>query len=198
MTASNRICSIEACNTKQHSRGWCRTHYGRWWKFGDPEKAVQKQAKKGECQKYFFQAIKNPAPDRCIIWPYGKTGGLRPYGAIGYRGKPWTTHRLALCIYTNTWPGADILACHGPCHNPLCFNPLHLSWGTRTDNNRDQDRDGTRARGEAMPVSKLTEKGVREIRASSRTQKDLAKMYGVSAPSISMARSRKTWAHVTD
>lgn len=29
-------CSIKACNQPVKARGWCRTHYQHWWKYGDP------------------------------------------------------------------------------------------------------------------------------------------------------------------
>lgn len=32
------LCSFEGCTAQVHvrSRGWCRLHYNRWWKHGDP------------------------------------------------------------------------------------------------------------------------------------------------------------------
>lgn len=31
-----RICIIEGCGGKHHVRGWCRLHYNRWERSGDP------------------------------------------------------------------------------------------------------------------------------------------------------------------
>lgn len=28
-------CSVPTCTNPAHARGWCRTHYNRWWKHGD-------------------------------------------------------------------------------------------------------------------------------------------------------------------
>jgi len=30
------VCSVEGCNAPSRARGWCRLHYGRWFKWGDP------------------------------------------------------------------------------------------------------------------------------------------------------------------
>lgn len=31
-------CTIEGCHEAHHARGWCRTHYRRWQRHGDPER----------------------------------------------------------------------------------------------------------------------------------------------------------------
>ena len=41
-------------------------------------------------------------------------------------------------------PSSDHHACHS-CDNPICTNPSHLFWGTRSDNMRDCARKGRKA-----------------------------------------------------
>lgn len=42
---SERTCAIEGCSGSVLSRGWCRLHYGRWYRYGDPTAtAPQRQA----------------------------------------------------------------------------------------------------------------------------------------------------------
>jgi hypothetical protein len=53
-----------------------------------------------------------------------------------------------------------------------------------------------RARGEDSGVAKLTAEQVREIRKSTATQRELARIYGVGQPAISYVRQRKTWKQV--
>lgn len=36
MTRVPRLCSIDGCNKKHSSRGWCATHYNNWKRRGDP------------------------------------------------------------------------------------------------------------------------------------------------------------------
>jgi len=33
---SERVCSVEGCDKPHKSRGWCRKHYLRFWRHGDP------------------------------------------------------------------------------------------------------------------------------------------------------------------
>jgi hypothetical protein len=30
-------CSVPDCQNPAHARGWCRKHYARWRRYGDPE-----------------------------------------------------------------------------------------------------------------------------------------------------------------
>ena len=30
-----KICSVETCDRKHYARGWCASHYSRWWSGGD-------------------------------------------------------------------------------------------------------------------------------------------------------------------
>jgi hypothetical protein len=53
--------------------------------------------------------------------------------------------------------------------------------------------DEARARGEAHSNAKLTEEQVRGIRTSTATQRELARIHGVSQSAISYVRQRKTW-----
>src|ERR1700752_992967 len=36
MTQTQKLCSFPGCTKPMNSRGWCKTHYMRWRKHGDP------------------------------------------------------------------------------------------------------------------------------------------------------------------
>lgn len=38
-----RLCSLEGCTRIARARGWCTTHYTRWWKHGDPHIVLPRQ-----------------------------------------------------------------------------------------------------------------------------------------------------------
>lgn len=36
MAKQTTTCSVEGCDAPTRSRGWCRAHYSRWYRWGDP------------------------------------------------------------------------------------------------------------------------------------------------------------------
>lgn len=102
-------------------------------------------------------------------------------------------HRLVMQSFVGPCP-EEMNVCHGvggKTDNRLA----NLSYGTKSKNNGvDKLRDGTDNRGEKCGAAKLKEKDVLAIRASSKSQLELARLYGVSQTAISAVRLRKSWA----
>jgi len=94
-------------------------------------------------------------------------------------------------------PGADFrgtCVCHR-CDNPCCVNFEHLFLGSHADNMRDMDAKGRRVvlRSEDNPRAKLAPEDVAAIRASDRSQRALARIYGVSKSQIGNIKRREQW-----
>lgn len=72
----------------------------------------------------------------------------------------------------------------------------NLAYGTYLENNLDRVSHGTMPMGEKGGTSKLTESDVIAIRASTQSQNQLARRFGVAQSSVWAIIHRKTWAHV--
>lgn len=138
--------------------------------------------------------------DRILVgdgcWEWQAYRHRQGYGMFYIDGKYHLAHRWMYKEWYGVDPG-DLDVLHA-CDNPCCCNPTHLSLGTHQENMRQMmDRNrGVQHKGEACGKSKLTEKEVLEIRASSLSHRVLAAEYGVSHNNIGQIRRRKTWTHI--
>ncbi len=94
-----------------------------------------------------------------------------------------------------------MLVCHR-CDNRACVNPAHLFLGTAADNSADMLHKGRHRvpRGNASPISKVTEAEVRQIRhlCDNRimSQRAVAAKFGISKGAVSHIATRRDWKHV--
>ncbi|QTO46322.1 endonuclease VII domain-containing protein [Burkholderia latens] len=64
-----KICSIEGCDRKAKSRGWCQKHYMRWYQSGDPEpRDFELRGKKRSHPLYITWFEKKSAGTLCEEW----------------------------------------------------------------------------------------------------------------------------------
>lgn len=187
-------CTIGHCNREAVARGFCTNHYYAFRKHGDPLKLVQKQHHGLTLTERFWQYVNKQ--DGCWNWlSYKDPNG---YGRINYDGKPYLAHRLSYQINCGEIPVGKVI-CHR-CDNPSCVNPEHLFLGEQADNVADMHNKGrARKRGQLGTehhASKLSEKDIPAIRASTSSVAALAEEYGVSRPTIHAIRVGKTWRHV--
>jgi hypothetical protein len=124
-------CSIEGCDsTRRGGHGWCRKHYQRWKRNGDP---LLVRRIIGDDDARFWSQVRKT--EHCWIWT-GHTH--RGYGYWNLGGTPRATHRypyetihgavpkeLHLDHLCHTWdrrhcPGGD------ECPHRRCVNPDHL------------------------------------------------------------------------
>ena len=143
------------------------------------------------------------APDECWEWQGAVT--QYGYGTMMVEKRRRGPHRQAW-ILTNGDIADGLFVCHS-CDNRRCCNPAHLWLGTNDDNMRDRDEKGRGTPppanehliGEAHPNSKITERDVLKIRAlvaGGATQTEVASIFGLTQPNVSMIVHGVTWKHV--
>jgi len=132
----------------------------------------------------------------CWCWSGGKTWD--GYGKVRWKGKTYRAHRLSYEAYHQETIPKGKLVLH-TCDERTCINPAHLFIGTHKDNMHDMKKKGRQTFGTSNPTSKLTEENVLEIRhrlCKGQTNREIAKVYGVSNSTISQINTRKIWKHV--
>lgn len=135
----------------------------------------------------------------CWLWPY--SSNQDGYGHFNLNGKTQRVSRYVLMVVEGE-PPENAIARHS-CDVPQCFNPHHLSWGTRSQNVQDTlERGQHRAPsfpGERNPSSRLTEEQVRNIKLElnqGHPQIRLARKFNVSPATICNISTGKRWSHV--
>ena len=184
-----RVCDVDGCDRKHYSRGWCKSHYERWRKFGSVE---NNRTPLGEPHEYFKRVVLSCVQDECLIWPYGSGNG---YGKLKLNGCSHSVHRLACEIVHGPPPTEDHEAAHN-CGNSMCCNPQHVRWATHKENQADRIEHGTDVRGEKHPLSKLTQDDVIRIRQlrGQQTQASVAEQFDISRTQVRYIQSGKSWA----
>ena len=190
------ICSVAACNKPATHRGWCGVHYGRWRRHGDP---LGGGTANGEPRRFLETVVMPFEGDECLPWPYATNSA--GYGKLSVDGKLVHVHRLACEARWGPPPSPKHEAAHSCGKGHLgCCNPKHVSWKTPAENQRDKLAHGTAARGAKNALAKLSEEDVREIRRLRGlvSEKEIAKMFGVSRGCISGIFTGKNWSWLND
>lgn len=141
---------------------------------------------------------------RCSGWPgtdcWEWSGYIHPtgYGGTSIDGSFILAHRLSYETFVQPIP-KNFCVLHR-CDNRRCINPDHLFLGSRADNNADRDKKGRAAIGDRIFTTKLSPKGVLQIRqlfsTGDHTKKDLADRFGVSANNIKEIVTNRIWKHL--
>lgn len=187
-----RICSLDGCDNRVHSRGYCKIHYSRLLRTGSPLGASK------PIEVRFW--LKVEKTESCWLWLATKRDG---YGLFG-TPKSHTTnaHRYSWELVHGDIPhGMQVLH---KCDNRACVNPNHLFLGTIADNMRDRNSKGRQARGERAgraTISKEVAASIRAMNPDGRRLRwgelrDLANRFNADRQTISNVWRRKTWRHL--
>jgi len=181
----NETCKVTGCTRPgTFARGWCGSHYKRWWRHGDPL-AGRGQPLEVRLRERGWDVTETGC------WEVRGSRHKSGYGKIEVSGKSTSTHRVAYELWVGPIP--DGLIIRHRCDNPPCINPEHLEVGTHADNVKDMlERGRTNWNlGDSNPASKLTDQDVRDIRESDERTADLAQRYGVTPSYMSQIRHGK-------
>lgn len=193
--AKSRLCSIDGCGKPHDSKGYCKAHYHRLSRHGDP---LGGGTSHGEPLRFIHEVAIRHAGAECLTWPFGKNAD--GYGKIHINGKLVGTHRYVCELVHGAPPTPSHEAAHscGKGHE-ACIAPEHLSWKTPAENEADKLEHGTHNRRERHGLAKLTESQAREILAmkGKETKRDLAERFGVSYHAVYDIHNGRRWASIS-
>jgi HNH endonuclease len=162
-------------------------HYKRWWRNGDPVRTLNDQAIQHLLRTY-------QDPDAHEGWPFARS--VDGYSRVHYEGRDTYGHEVS-CSLTHGPRPFGLVVRHS-CLNRHCYWADHLSWGTQSQNSKeDRRRDGTDNRGEQHPLHKVSWEEAREIRRiyslGGTTQRELGVLYKISRENVGYIVRNRTW-----
>lgn len=189
-------CSIDSCGKPVAARSWCKAHWTRWRRNGDP---CGGRRTPGDLSA-LLQSLLKMETDECITWP---SNNLNRYGyaVIKWEGKQQRVNRVVCGIMRGSPTNSKMHAAHS-CGNRACVNHRHLRWATPTENQADRLLHGTDGRGEKNVTSKVSEQDARAIRhawkARESNQAEIGKRFGITQSAVSSIVTGKNWGWLDD
>lgn len=187
--ATPRICSIDRCGKPSATRGFCRAHYARWQRYGDPLGGPH--AMKGEPLRWLREIACHHDEDVCLAWPFAIS--VQGYGVRIRHGEARIFPHVFVCTQRHGPRPPGLTQAAHSCGNRACCAPKHLRWATFSENELDKRLHGTDNRGERHYNAKLTDEDVARMReiGGHMTKAEIAKAFGVSRSLASMIINRK-------
>lgn len=133
----------------------------------------------------------------CLQWPFSTSRG---HANVAINGKVVKACRVMCALVRGVPPTSSHETAHSCGRGHLgCINPQHLSWKTRTENQRDRRAHGTAGKAAWSHVRyKLNVQQVAEIRAigSKASKEELGRRFNVTPSNIAKILSGKYWKWV--
>ncbi len=179
----------KVCGKKAVGRQLCATHYKQAQRAGNLKEHQSPSTEDHFHQRYAIRA------NGCWEWLAG--ANEQGYGVIHLPGhRQIRAHQLSYLLHKGEIPKGRLVL-HS-CDNRLCVNPDHLRCGTHNDNMLDAVERERIAKGENNGNAIVTEVIVRAIRDAypAIPVVTLAKMHGISKPTVYQIVNRVTWKHI--
>ena len=120
------FCVVHRCDNPPRCRGFCRLHYDRWRKTGDPMLTLRDTLREDR----FWSRV--DAGGDC--WEWTGNRNTKGYGRVWWDSGQRPAHRKAYELLIGPIP--DGLQIDHLCRNPGCVNPDHLEPVTMQENIR--------------------------------------------------------------
>jgi len=203
-------CSIPECPRPAAARGWCRPHWKRWRRNGDPVVSPPRRRVPAEARFWPKVDKDGPVPPHvpelgpCWVWKAGRDNLGYGFFRMVPQELMQRAHRVSWTLTNGQIPEA-LLVLHR-CDRPSCVRPSHLFLGTNNENQTDKAAKGRASRtpphfGEASPNHKLTTRQVQEIRrlyaVGDVSQRELGERFGVGQVHIGRIVRGDRWNRTT-
>lgn len=129
-------CLIATCNGESYCRGWCRSHYERWRRHGDPLKVVNGLPLD---ERFLSQIVEDASG--CLLW----TGRRNRWDEYGYGILGIKINGKEKNVYAHRYAWERV---HGPipagfeidhmCYTKLCVLVAHLQMVTHQQNQENR------------------------------------------------------------
>lgn len=193
---TSKTCAIEGCARAYLASGYCKAHYARLARHGDPLAGGAPRPPKGEPMRW-LRAHVGHTGEGCLIWPFKRNSR---------DGRAALTDVNILRVMCGAAHGPPPSDRHHAAHScgkarEGCIHPAHLRWATPTENAADKYLHGT------APV-RLSDQSARDILrrwkrgrpgkqdASPDGTRALAAEFGVSEITILQVVRGQTWKHL--
>lgn len=149
----------------------------------------------------FWKLVDKRGPDECWLWKNSTTGR---YPVLFHQKQPVKAHRFSYELHSGLKIPEGMCVCH-KCDNTRCVNPGHFFIGTHQDNMADCKKKGRfrsaglfgEASGHAVYKTEQVLEVKRLLLETTLSQKQIAKMTGLEAASVSMISQGRNWRKIT-